>query len=167
MTWGSVFCSFKGSLPEAAREPNQCFSDLCESAGSYTRTGSAALFRRDWRSVDFGFCFDSGLILFRPFRGLRRGHCLARKTAPNSTTLLPTRRKNRAPAHLPRRGRLKNINRYLSFPAPFSPPDLLYLCCTSFDIVEDKAIESHCLPFSARASWSGGYPAVKVRAGRD
>ena len=29
------------------------------------------------------------------------------KHAPRSTTLLPTRRKNRAPAHLPRRGRLK------------------------------------------------------------
>ena len=39
--------AFKGPLPEAAREPNQCFSDLCESAGSYTRAGSAMVFRRD------------------------------------------------------------------------------------------------------------------------
>ncbi|WP_288503223.1 hypothetical protein, partial [uncultured Cloacibacillus sp.] len=33
--------AFKGPLAEGAREPNQCFSDLCESAGSYTRAGSA------------------------------------------------------------------------------------------------------------------------------
>ena len=48
--------AFKGPLPEAAREPNQCFSDLCESAGSYTRAGSAVFFRRDWRRLDLGFC---------------------------------------------------------------------------------------------------------------
>ncbi|MEA5035543.1 MAG: hypothetical protein VB019_09150, partial [Cloacibacillus evryensis] len=51
--------ALKGPLPEAAREPNQCFSDLCESAGSYTRAGSAVFFRRDWRSFDLGFCFNS------------------------------------------------------------------------------------------------------------
>ncbi|WP_455759675.1 hypothetical protein, partial [Cloacibacillus evryensis] len=35
------FSAFKASLAEAAREPNQSFSDLCDSAGSYTRGGPA------------------------------------------------------------------------------------------------------------------------------
>ncbi|WP_288503518.1 hypothetical protein, partial [uncultured Cloacibacillus sp.] len=61
--------AFKGPLPEAAREPNQCFSDLCESAGSYTRAGSAVFFRRDWRSFDLGFCVALDLIFFRLFSG--------------------------------------------------------------------------------------------------
>ena len=37
----------KGARCEAAREPNQRPSDLCDSAGSYIRAGSAMLFRRD------------------------------------------------------------------------------------------------------------------------
>ncbi len=32
---------FKAPSAEAAREPNQCLSDLCDSAGSYIRAGSA------------------------------------------------------------------------------------------------------------------------------
>ncbi|WP_462415112.1 hypothetical protein, partial [Cloacibacillus evryensis] len=71
--------AFKGPLAEGAREPNQCFSDLCESAGSYTRAGSAVFFRRDWRRLDLGFCFDFSLTIFRIFRGCRRGLRSARK----------------------------------------------------------------------------------------
>ena len=42
---GLVFdFAFKGSLCEAAREPNQSSSDLCDSAGSYIRAGSAMFF---------------------------------------------------------------------------------------------------------------------------
>ena len=50
---GLVFdFAFKGSLCEAAREPNQSSSDLCDSAGSYIRGGSAACFlAADGRSV--------------------------------------------------------------------------------------------------------------------
>ena len=33
-----------GALCEAAREPNQSSSDLCDSAGSYIRAGSAMFF---------------------------------------------------------------------------------------------------------------------------
>ena len=36
--------AFKGALCEAAREPNQSSSDLCDSAGSYIRAGSAMFF---------------------------------------------------------------------------------------------------------------------------
>ncbi|MGN0882579.1 hypothetical protein, partial [Cloacibacillus porcorum] len=39
--------ALKGALCEAAREPNQSSSDLCDSAGSYIRAGSAVFFRRD------------------------------------------------------------------------------------------------------------------------
>ncbi len=36
--------TLKGALCEAAREPNQSLSDLCELAGSYIRAGSAMFF---------------------------------------------------------------------------------------------------------------------------
>ncbi len=36
--------ALKGALCEAAREPNQSSSDLCDSAGSYIRAGSAMFF---------------------------------------------------------------------------------------------------------------------------
>ncbi|WP_270471501.1 hypothetical protein, partial [Cloacibacillus porcorum] len=43
----SVNCGLSkifGALCEAAREPNQSSSDLCDSAGSYIRAGSAMFF---------------------------------------------------------------------------------------------------------------------------
>ena len=41
----------KAFLSEAAREPKQSSSDLCDSAGSYIKGGSPPLLRRDGRSV--------------------------------------------------------------------------------------------------------------------
>ena len=86
--------------------------------------GSAVLFRRDWRSFDFGFCFALGLTILR---GFRRGDCVALKTCATQCNTPSDPAQNRAPAHLwcnyqpsrtnqqnsdlapwpPRRGRLK------------------------------------------------------------
>ena len=49
---GLVFdFAFKGSLCEAAREPNQSSSDLCDSAGSYIRGVGRPFLAADGRSV--------------------------------------------------------------------------------------------------------------------
>ena len=74
--------ALKGPLAEAAREPNQCFSDLCESAGSYTRGGPAhgfAIYAFKASLAEGGgpardFCAGSEGVLY----------CLARFSALNS-----------------------------------------------------------------------------------
>ena len=78
--------------------------------------GSAMFFRRDWRRVDLGFCFALGLTIFRIFRGFRRGHCVALKTCAAQCNTPSDPAQNRAPAHLPRRGRLLKYKSLFIFP---------------------------------------------------
>ncbi len=64
--------SFKASLAEAAREPNQSFSDLCDSAGSYTRGGPA----RDFAPCRKECCTVRSMFSApRSARGGSRGRC--------------------------------------------------------------------------------------------
>ena len=78
--------------------------------------GSAMFFRRDWRRVDLGFCFDFSLTIFRIFRGCRRGHCVAREICATQCNTPSVSRKNRAAATSLGEGGFKGINRCLSFP---------------------------------------------------
>ncbi|MCQ4763174.1 hypothetical protein, partial [Cloacibacillus evryensis] len=70
------------------------FSGCCSLEGA----GSAALFRRDWRSFDLGFCFAFDLIGFRLFRGFRRGLRSARKPRAKRSNTPSVSRKNHAAA---------------------------------------------------------------------
>ena len=48
--------------------------DLSKTFGSLSEgAGSAVFFRRDWRSLDLGFCFALDPITFHLFRGCRLG----------------------------------------------------------------------------------------------
>ena len=60
--------------------------------------GSAVFFRRDWRRVDLGFCFDFSLTIFRIFRGCRRRHCVALKTCAAQCNTPSVSRKKHAAA---------------------------------------------------------------------
>ena len=80
--------------------------------------GSAMFFRRDWRRVDLGFCFDFSLTIFRIFRGCRRGHCVAREICATQCNTPSVSRKNRAAATSLGEGGFKGVNRSLSFPSP-------------------------------------------------
>ena len=63
--------------------------------------GSAVFFRRDWRRLDLGFCVLILILSSSAFSAaITAGPAWRGKHAPHSATLLPTRRKNRAPAHL-------------------------------------------------------------------
>ena len=61
--------AFKGALCEAAREPNQSSSDLCDSAGSYIRAGSAMFFAETEGELTLGSpaAFAAGSV-WRGFR---------------------------------------------------------------------------------------------------
>ena len=73
--------------------------------------GSAMFFRRDWRRVDLGFCFDFSLTIFRIFRGCRRGHCVAREICATQCNTPSVSRKNRAAATSLGEGGFKSVNR--------------------------------------------------------
>ena len=75
LVWKKINCGFsfdfalKGALCEAAREPNQSSSDLCDSAGSYIRAGSAMFFAETEGELTLGSstAFAAGFV-WRGFR---------------------------------------------------------------------------------------------------
>ncbi len=60
---------FKAPSAEAAREPDQCLSDLCDSAGSYIRAGSAKP-----RLREFWPWLYALLLLLVMIKGKNKGH---------------------------------------------------------------------------------------------
>ena len=71
----SVNCGLSkifGALCEAAREPNQSSSDLCDSAGSYIRAGSAMFFAEPEGELTLGSAaaFAAGSV-WRGFRAIQ------------------------------------------------------------------------------------------------
>ena len=70
LVWKKINCGFsfdfalKGALCEAAREPNQSSSDLCDSAGSYIRARSAMFFAETEGELTLGSstAFAAGFV---------------------------------------------------------------------------------------------------------
>ena len=101
------------SLSEAAREPNQSSSDLCDSAGSYIRAGSAMFFAET--EGELTLCSPAAFAAALYVAG----------TAPNRAKLLPSAAKNRRPTPPSEREAVRKnrrlssigpkLNRYLCF----------------------------------------------------